>query len=99
MSAKDDIRRLYLNGQWIEPLDPLPVVNPATTEVFAHVGTIPRARVAQAIRDAAAAWPAWRSTPGRDRGRYLWNIADVLQRRSEEIAHTITLENGKPLAQ
>ena len=99
MSAKDDMRRLYLNGQWIEPLDPLPVTNPATTEVFAHVGTVPRGRVARAIQDAAAAWPAWRKTPGRERGRYLYTIADVLQRRSEEIARTITLENGKPLAQ
>ncbi|MCL5279252.1 MAG: NAD-dependent succinate-semialdehyde dehydrogenase [Planctomycetes bacterium] len=99
MSGKDDIRRLYLNGQWVEPRDPLAVVNPATTEVFAQVGTIPRARVAQAIQDAASAWPAWRKTPGRERGRYLWGMADALQRRSEEIAHTITLENGKPLAQ
>ena len=99
MSAKDDIRRLYLNGKWIEPQDPLAVVNPATTEVFAHVGTVPRERVAQALRDAAAAWPAWRNTPGRERGRCLWRIADVLERRGEEMARTITLENGKPLAQ
>ncbi len=99
MSGKDEIRRLYLNGQWVEPQNPLPVTNPATTEVFAQIGTIPRARVAQAIQDAAAAWPAWRSTPGRERGRYLNGIADVLQRRSEEVARTITLENGKPLAQ
>ncbi|MCU0915525.1 MAG: NAD-dependent succinate-semialdehyde dehydrogenase [Planctomycetes bacterium] len=99
MPGKDDIRRLYLNGQWAEPQDPLPVINPATTEVLARIGTVPRARVAQAIQDAAAAWPAWRSTPGRERGRYLYGIADVLQRRREEIARTITLENGKPLAQ
>src|SRR5512142_1312954 len=99
MSAKDEIRRLYLNGQWVEPRDPLPVVNPATTEVCARVGTVSRARVGQAIQDAAAAWPAWRNTPGRERGRYLYGIADVLQRRNEEIARTITLENGKPLAQ
>lgn len=100
MSANDnDIRRLYLNGQWVEPQDPLAVTNPATTEVFAQVGTVPREAVAQAIRDAAAAWPGWRSTPGRERGRYLAAIADVLERRSDEIAHTITLENGKPLPQ
>lgn len=100
MSANDnDIRKLYLNGQWVEPRDPLAVTNPATTEVFAQVGTVPRETVAQAIRDAAAAWPGWRSTPGRERGRYLAAIADVLERRSDEIAHTITLENGKPLPQ
>ena len=100
MSANDnDIRRLYLNGQWLEPRDPLAITNPATTEVFAQVGTVPRETVAQAIRDAAAAWPGWRSTPGRERGRYLAAIAEVLERRSDEIARTITLENGKPLPQ
>ena len=99
MSGNTDIRRLYLNGRWLEPQDPLPVTNPATTEVFAQVGTVPRETVAQAIQDAADAWPAWRNTPGRDRGRHLAAIADILQRRSEEIAHTITLENGKPLPQ
>ena len=99
MAKNDDIRRLYLNGEWVESQEPLSVSNPATTEVFAQVGTVPRERVAQAIQDAAAAWPAWRNTPGRERGRYLAEIADVLERRSDEIAHTITLENGKPLPQ
>jgi succinate-semialdehyde dehydrogenase / glutarate-semialdehyde dehydrogenase len=99
MPANDDIRRLYLNGQWLDPQDPLPVTNPGTTEVFAQVGTVPRETVAQAIQDAAAAWPTWRDTPGRERGQYLAAIADVLERRSDEIAHTITLENGKPLPQ
>ncbi len=99
MSQADGIHRLYLNGQWIEPQDPFPVTNPATTEVFARVGTVPRETVGQAIRDAAAAWPEWRETPGRERGRCLAAIADILEQRSEEIAKTITLENGKPLPQ
>ena len=99
MPTSNNVHQLYLNGQWVEPQDPLAVTNPGTTEVFAQVGTLPRERVAQAIEDAAAAWPAWRETPGRERGRYLAEIADVLERRSDEIAHTITLENGKPLPQ
>ncbi len=99
MSEPHTIRRLYLNGRWLEPHNPLAVIDPATTEVVARIGTVTREMVNQAIRDAAAAWPAWRGTPGRDRGRYLWSIADVLERRGDEIAHTITLENGKPLAQ
>ncbi|MHB8899746.1 MAG: NAD-dependent succinate-semialdehyde dehydrogenase [Thermoguttaceae bacterium] len=99
MSENVEVRRLYLNGQWVDPADPIPVSDPATNEVFAAVSTVPRERVAQAFADAAAAWPAWRSTPGRDRGRFLWTIADILERRREEIAQTITRENGKPLAQ
>ena len=37
--------------------------------------------------------------PGRDRGLLLNRLADVIERRGEEIAVTMTLENGKPLSQ
>jgi succinate-semialdehyde dehydrogenase/glutarate-semialdehyde dehydrogenase len=97
--APSEPHRLYLNGQWIEPANPCGVINPATGESFARVGTVDRARVAVAVSDAAEAWSAWRELPARQRGTYLWKVAEVLQRRSDEIARTITLENGKPLAQ
>jgi len=92
-------RRLYLNGQWIEPDHWLDVVNPATGRVFARVGTVGRDAVRQALEDAQRAWPAWRALPGRDRGALLARIADGLERRAEEIARIITMENGKPLPQ
>lgn len=77
----------------------LPVVNPATAEPFAEVSTAGRARVAQALDDAHCAFQGWRLLTGKARGTYLKSIADELERRGEEIARTITLENGKPLAQ
>lgn len=95
----DQIRRLYLNGQWPEPRDPLEVVSPATGEVFARVGTVGRDAVGQALQHAAEAWPAWRKLSGRQRGTYLRKIADALENRGDQVARTITLENGKPLAQ
>ena len=76
-SGSDEIRRLYLNGQWIEPKNPLSVTNPSTGEVLAKVGTVSREEVRRAMEDAAAAWPAWRATPGRERGRRL----DLVPRR------------------
>lgn len=94
-----EIRPLYLNGRWVAPGDPLVVVNPATGAVIGRVSTVDRARVAQALTDAEAAWPAWRKRPARDRGVYLHKIADGLENRRDELARTITLENGKPLAQ
>jgi succinate-semialdehyde dehydrogenase/glutarate-semialdehyde dehydrogenase len=60
---------------------------------------VPRTVVAQAITDAHAALPAWRALTGKARGEFLRRIADELERRSGEVARTITLENGKPLAQ
>jgi len=94
-----NVQKLYLNGNWCSPGTPLPVVNPATGEVFSSVATIDRVGVRQAIDDAAASWPAWRQVTGKRRGQYLRRIADCIERRAEEIARIITLENGKPLAQ
>ncbi len=98
-SRTNQIRPLYLNGKWIEFQDALDVVNPATCEVFARVGTVGRDRVACAISDAADAWFSWRKLSGKQRGAYILKIIDGLNKRSEEIAKTITLENGKPLPQ
>ena len=99
MSILPEPRRLYLNGAWEEPAGLLGVVNPATGEVFARVGTVGRPSVARALADAAKAWPGWRNLTGKQRGAYLFKIVEILQRRSDELARTITLENGKPLAQ
>jgi succinate-semialdehyde dehydrogenase/glutarate-semialdehyde dehydrogenase len=89
--------KLYLNGEWAAPGEPIEVINPATGEPFARVATVDRAAVGRAIADAEQAWPAWRALTGKQRGQYLRALADVLARRHEEIARTITLENGKPI--
>jgi succinate-semialdehyde dehydrogenase/glutarate-semialdehyde dehydrogenase len=93
------MRPLYLNGQWFQPPDALDVVNPATGDVFARVGAVGRDIVARALGDASEAWRTWRKLSGKQRGTYLLKIAEALGKRTEEVARTITLENGKPLAQ
>ena len=98
-SRTNQIRPLYLNGEWVESHESLDVVNPATCKVFARVSTVGRDRVACAINDAADAWLSWRNLSGKQRGAYMLKIIDGLCKRSEEIARTITLENGKPLPQ
>jgi succinate-semialdehyde dehydrogenase / glutarate-semialdehyde dehydrogenase len=90
---------LYLNGQWVSTQKTIRVVNPSTTEAFAEVCTIDRPAVAQAVKDAHAAFAGWRAMTGKARGDFLRKIADELERRREEIARVITMENGKPLAQ
>lgn len=90
---------LYLNGQWVQSKKTIRVINPSTTDVFAEVCTVDRSAVAQAIADAHAAFPTWRALPGKARGAFLNKIADIVERRRDEIAQTITQENGKPLAQ
>lgn len=90
---------LYLNGAWVNNEPALAVRNPATGEPFASISTVTRAHVAQALTDAHAAFQGWRRQTGKARGEFLEKIAAELERRRDEIARLITLENGKPLAQ
>lgn len=91
--------RCYLNGEWLEPADAKDVINPSTGKPFARMATVKRDRVRQALEAANRAWPAWRKLTGLERGNYLRRIADIVERRADEIARAITMENGKPLAQ
>jgi succinate-semialdehyde dehydrogenase/glutarate-semialdehyde dehydrogenase len=90
---------LYLNGQFVRTGGTIRVVNPSTTETFAEVCTAGRSLVAQAIQDAHTAFSGWRALTGKARGAFLNQIASEVERRGDEIARAITLENGKPLAQ
>jgi succinate-semialdehyde dehydrogenase/glutarate-semialdehyde dehydrogenase len=75
------------------------VINPANGDAFAEIHTVEREAVRQALSDAHASLPGWRQVTGKARGEHLRKIADELERRRDEVARTITLENGKPLAQ
>ena len=90
---------LYLNGQFASSATAIDVVNPATAEPFARISTVDRARLASALEDAHGAFLPWRRLTGKARGAYLHKIADQVESRRDEIARTITLENGKPLPQ
>ena len=90
---------VYLNGNWVVTGDSIPVVNPASAEVIGRMSVVQREHVAQAIADARVAFEGWREMTGKGRGDALGKIAGELERRREEIARIITLENGKPIGQ
>jgi succinate-semialdehyde dehydrogenase/glutarate-semialdehyde dehydrogenase len=94
-----DARPIYLNGKFVQTPEKLSVVNPATGEAFAEVCMASRSQVRQAIADAATAFESWREMTARSRGDLLLAIAAELDRRKDEIARLMTLENGKPLVQ
>jgi len=90
----------YVNGTWYHPAstDLLRNVNPAdTSDLIAEFPLATAADVRQAIDAATAAWRGWKKTPGPERGRVLWRAADIARRRVDEIAATLTREEGKVL--
>lgn len=90
---------VYLNGILIYAEDTISVANPATANEFARMCVVSRERVAQAVVNAHEAFAGWRRLTGKVRGELLHAVANELDRRREEVARTITLENGKPLGQ
>ena|ERR1017187_539727 len=66
---------------------------------FAMVGMIDHRQLRSALGAAANALPAWRAMTAKNRGLLLHRVADDIARRKPDIAQTITLENGNPLAQ
>jgi succinate-semialdehyde dehydrogenase/glutarate-semialdehyde dehydrogenase len=94
-------RPLYLNGRFVSETSAaaLSIVNPATGQPFARVCTLGRERLRRAIADAGVALGDWRDLTAKARGDALLAIAAELDRRKDDVARLITLENGKPLAQ
>ena len=94
-----EIVKNYIDGAWRESQaqEWLDVPNPATGEVLGQVPLSPPEEVDRAARAAAAAFQEWRRTPAVERVQHLFKLKDLLEGHFEELARTITLENGKVL--
>lgn len=89
----------FVGGKWVHTDDVLEVVDPATARPFAKVSKIDHLQMRDVLRAAEAAYGPWRARTAVERGAVLHRVADLLLERRAEIARTITMENGKPLAQ
>src|SRR5258706_13909085 len=87
----------FVNGRWVESSSKEwgDVINPASGEVLASVPMSDDAEVIAAIQAAHAAFPAWRRTPAEDRIQPLFKLKMLLEERIDDLARTITQENGK----
>jgi aldehyde dehydrogenase (NAD+) len=88
----------YVNGQWFHPKSTRLVrnLNPADPDdVIAEFPAATTDDVQRAIECAQGAAKGWRKTPGPERGRVLWRAADIARQRADEIARTLTREEGK----
>ena len=91
--------KLFIAGEWRKAASDLPVVNPATEE---ELGRLPRAAISDlddALDAAEKGFRLWSRTSPRDRADTILRAAALMRERQEEIAHSISLEHGKPLKQ
>ncbi|MBQ0893578.1 aldehyde dehydrogenase family protein [Micromonospora sp. U56] len=91
---------LFVDGEFVDPTDggTFKSINPASEEVLAEVAEAGAQDVDRAVRAARAAYEkVWGPMPGRDRAKYLYRIARIIQERSRELAVLESLDNGKPI--
>jgi malonate-semialdehyde dehydrogenase (acetylating) / methylmalonate-semialdehyde dehydrogenase len=73
------------------------VINPATGGEIGSVTWSTAEDVDRAIRNAQAAFKAWRDTPVVDRVQPLYRFKTLLEKHTEEVAGILTSENGKTI--
>ncbi|MFI7250516.1 aldehyde dehydrogenase family protein [Micromonospora chalcea] len=91
---------LFVDGAFVDPASggSFKSVNPASEEVLAEIAEAGADDVDRAVRAARTAYEkVWGPMPGRDRAKYLFRIARLIQERSRELAVLESLDNGKPI--
>ncbi|MET8119234.1 aldehyde dehydrogenase family protein [Micromonospora sp. NPDC005189] len=91
---------LFIDGKFVDPTDggSFKSINPASEEVLADIAEAGAPDVERAVRAARKAYDkVWGPMPGRDRAKYLFRIARLIQERSRELAVLESLDNGKPI--
>jgi acyl-CoA reductase-like NAD-dependent aldehyde dehydrogenase len=89
--------KLLINGRLVDGHASMPVLNPATEEVLAECPTASEDQLNEAVEAAQAAFGVWKNTSIEERRAKLGEIADIIDANSEELARTLTQEQGKPL--
>jgi succinate-semialdehyde dehydrogenase / glutarate-semialdehyde dehydrogenase len=97
MVAYPDLQ-LFIGGEW-KSADGQPVINPADESV---IGTVPHAGTKEldaALDAATEGFRVWRNTSAAKRADIILRAARLIRERVEDIAVTMTLEQGKTVAE
>ncbi|TMQ49292.1 MAG: aldehyde dehydrogenase family protein, partial [Candidatus Eisenbacteria bacterium] len=100
-AEKSAVRELhnYIGGAWSRSDATRfgDVRNPVTDELLARVPLGAASDVDRAVQAGLKAFPGWRRTPPVNRVRFLFALKNLMEKRFDDIASTVTLEHGKTL--
>lgn len=93
-------QQLFIGGKFVAPKSGkyFPSLNPATATQISEIAEAGEADVDLAVSAARGAYEGtWSRLSGKERGKYLFRIARIMQERSRELAVVETLDGGKPI--
>jgi aldehyde dehydrogenase (NAD+) len=91
---------LFIDGEFVEPVDGghFKTESPSSQEVLAEVSLAGPTDVDRAVRAARRAYEqVWGPMPGKERAKYIFRVARLIQERARELAVLESLDNGKPI--
>ena len=91
---------LFIGGKFVKPKSGkyFPTINPANEKVLAQIAQASTADVDAAVKSSRSAYDnVWSKMPGKERGKYLYRIARMIQEKSRELAVLETMDGGKPI--
>ncbi|MCP5149736.1 MAG: NAD-dependent succinate-semialdehyde dehydrogenase [Ectothiorhodospiraceae bacterium] len=92
---------MWIDGEWCQGSDGAgeDVVNPATEEVIGHLPHASSADLDRALDAADRGFKVWRAMSAYDRANIIYKAGALIRERADDIGRTLTLEQGKVLAE
>ena len=90
---------LYIDGNFVKPSRGkyFDTINPSNDQKLARIAEAAAEDVDKAVKAARKAFKSWSILPGRERGKYVFRIARMIQERAREFAVIESLDGGKPI--
>jgi len=91
--------QLFIGGKWVPAAsgETFDSTNPYNGKVWAKIPLAGPEDVDRAVKAAREAFPAWKSTFGKERARLMRRLAELIDAHAEELGATETRDNGKLL--
>ena len=90
---------LFIDGEFVTPKSKkyFNTINPATDEVISNIAEANKKDVDKAVKSARKAFKSWSKLKAKERGKYIFRIARMIQERAREFAVIESLDGGKPI--
>ena len=90
---------LFIGGEFVKPLSKkyFNTLNPASNQSIAKIADANDKDVDRAVKSARNAFESWSKLDPKERGKYIFRIARMIQERAKEFAVIESMDGGKPI--
>ena len=90
---------LFIGGEFVKPLSKkyFKTLNPATNQSIAKIADANDKDIDKAVKSARKAFKSWSKLDSKERGKYIFRIARMIQERAKEFAVIESMDGGKPI--